>query len=175
METTEVGTGPSKRKGKVKYRATVHELIRNALAETAGDEAAAVSILVDQALEDVDYVREIFSLAVQAMNRHDRSSKRGSVRRAASMGSSATSTRALGTALARPLLEFPLQDGTSLKDAYAPQIDRAAHQFGQQGSTMMHLSRWLLSVHTRMAEDKPVGESLDELTIRQLFDETASA
>jgi hypothetical protein len=169
METTEVGTGPSKRKGKVKYRATVHELIRNALAETAGDEAAAVSILVDQALEDVDYVREIFSLAVQAMNRHDRSSKRGSVRRAASMGSSATSTRA------RPLLEFPLQDGTSLKDAYAPQIDRAAHQFGQQGSTMMHLSRWLLSVHTRMAEDKPVGESLDELTIRQLFDETASA
>lgn len=171
METTETGTAKSKRKSKAKFRPSVHELIRDALAEAAGDEHAAVSILVDQALEDVDYVREIFSLAVQAMNRHDRSSKRVSVRRAAGMGSN--STRALGTALARPLLEFPLQDGTYLRDAYAPQVDRAAGQFGVQGSTMMHLSRWLDSVHTRMAEDKPVGESLDELTIRQLFDETA--
>jgi hypothetical protein len=171
MEYADTASRESGRRGKAKHRPNVQQLIREALVEAEGDETTAVSSLVDAALADVDYVREIFSLAVQALNRHARSSKRASARKAVSSGGSG-STRALGIALARPLLDFPLQDGTLLKDAFAPQVDRAVQQFGQQGKTMMHLSRWLASVHARMAPASTVGESLDELTVRELFDET---
>ena len=153
-----------------KFRPNVQELIRAALEETNGNENAAVALLVDQALEDVDYIREIFSLAVQALNRHNRSSERSSVRRA--VQTAGTTVRSLGTALARPLLEFPLQDGTFLKDAYQPQIERAIAQFGHQGRTMLHLARWLESIHAKITPTQAVGEVLDEFSIRQLYDET---
>jgi hypothetical protein len=163
--TTHAGTEARRKK----HRLGVQELIRKALDETEGNESAAIALLVDQALEDNDYIRELFGLAVQALNRHARSSRRGDIRRAVQ---STGSLRSLGSALARPLLEFPLQDGAMLKDAYQPQVERAAVQFGQQGDTMLHLARWLRSIHAKMDAGATVGESLDELTVRALFDET---
>lgn len=169
METTTSGHVSGKR-NRAKYRPSVQELIRNALVDADGDESEAVSKLVDKALEDVDYVRELFRLAVQALNRQGRSSSRSKVRRA--LESTSGSVRSLGTALARPLLDFPLQDGTVLRNAYQPQVERAAAQFGHQGSTMLHLARWLQSIQAKMEGTKTVGDTLDEVSVRQLFDET---
>lgn len=171
METYPQTNGEPRKPSGGKRRPNVQEMMQIALDDNGGDEAAATKDCVDRALEDVEYVREIFALAIHWTNKRGAHSRRTASRRSATMVDR-EAIRTLGTALARPMLEFPLQDGTMLKDATAGQVDQAARQFGLQGQTMLHLSRWMMAIRAKITDDKPVGEVIDELTVRQLFDET---
>lgn len=150
---------------------SVQDMMRRALLEAAGDEAKALEICLSLSKDHPEYVTEIFALALHWLNRQNGQEKRARARRATSVADHRNMT-ILGAALARPMLEFPLQNGTMLKDAFGVQLDESARQFGLQGQTMLHWSRWLLAVRTKVAEGKTVGECVDELTARTLYEET---
>lgn len=168
---SEIPPMPHKSVGAHRRRMTVQELMKHALDHYEGDEDQAIDFCVDTARRDSEYVREIFALAIQAMSKDGRSTARRRARVAIS-SADRESVRELSTSLARPMLDFPLQDGTILKNATAEQVAKSGEQFGAQGRTMVHISRWLSAVHVRMDKTRKVAETIDELTARNLFDET---
>jgi hypothetical protein len=169
---TEEGGAPRRR------RLTAQERIDRALSETR-DENQAVVVQFDELVEMIDahtidftLLRQYIAIATYWTWRERQRSQRGRARhRAMAAAGDKESIKSLGAALAQPLLDFVMMDGTPLRDATIAQVEASEQHFGAQGRTMLHISRFLAAVRTGMDDDKTVGESIDEETARRLFDE----
>ncbi len=69
------------------------------------------------------------------------------------------------------LLEFPLWDGTRLKEATRVQVIETAEKYESQATTMAHRGRWLRAVAAKATnDDERIGDVVDAATAQQLFE-----
>lgn len=162
-------------------RLTAQERIDRALSEMR-DEHRAVVLQFDELVEMLDartidfgLLREYIAIATYWTWRDRQRSQRARANhRAMAAATDRATVKSLGAALARPLLDFVLIDGTILREATATQVETSGQHFVTQGVMMTHLSRFLTAIRTAMDAEKPVGESVDEPTARRLFEETTA-
>jgi hypothetical protein len=158
---------------------TLLELAHAALEETDSNETAATIVLRDQVLEDIAYVDEICALIVHrvAMDSKDKSSNTSRRRSTSTVHTTGTaadpdSVTALASVIGRSLLNFRLPNGMPvLKHATADDIDAAIVKYRKTAHTMTTRVKWLEAIKTRLQPGQKVGEAIDELTARKLYED----
>lgn len=68
------------------------------------------------------------------------------------------------------LLDFPLWDGTRLRDADKYKVLESAEKYEAQANTMMVRGLWLRSIAKKTPKDKKVGEVLTIEALQSLLD-----
>jgi hypothetical protein len=82
--------------------------------------------------------------------------------------------KALARSNTEMLLNFPLDDGTKLRDATREQIEKFGTLCAAQGKTLVHRGMFLLAVAAKLKPGQKAGRFLTEKDLQQLRKETAN-
>ena len=70
-------------------------------------------------------------------------------------------------------LDFPLADGTRLRDATRVEVLEAVARYEKQSETMAHRARWLRALADIVPAGRRIGDFIDEGKAKELFEKAA--
>ncbi|MCZ4500998.1 MAG: hypothetical protein JWQ74_3553 [Marmoricola sp.] len=148
-------------------------LAREALSKADGKTEDAIAILDARLKKDSELRKTLISEAVleaarQSISIAHRNDRAAIVR---SVGSSRAAVEALAGGIMRGLLDFPLMDGTKLRDASKDDLAPAISHYQSQAATMTHRARWLVAIEKLVPAQGRVGDVVDEATAVKLYEE----
>lgn len=158
---------------------TLDELASEAMEAANNDITSAATLLVDRLLsEPVLQNRYASSMLLQGC-RSKCSAMRSKTRTLILDGglSTISSTTARGILAAivhdtEALLNFPLPDGSKLRQATRPLLLNVVNTYGKQAQTMMVRRQWFLLMAQQMPDDlKRIEDVMDEVALQQYYEQ----
>lgn len=151
----------------------LQSLAREALAKAEGKTDEAIKILDrrlrrDSALRQSlieEAVRSAAKLAIVTSHHIERFA----VVQGLKFGRAAV--KSLATGLTRTILDYPLLDGTKLRDATHAELDRAIQDYATKASTNAHRARWLSAIRDLVPVQGKVSDVVDDDTAHRLWQE----
>jgi hypothetical protein len=180
----ETGTASHPRTGRGSAaKPNLIELARNALEESEHDEVKATEVLRDYVLDDLGYVYEICQLIIHRVARDEMHTTQYTARQRATTtvqpsppAANPDSVKALASVIGRTLLDFRLPKGMPvLRDATAEDIAEAITRYRKTAATMTLRVQWLEAIAARLEPGQTVGQALDEVTVRRMYEEAEHA
>jgi hypothetical protein len=152
---------------------TLSALATKYLAEAGGSREDAISNLVVRLAKDkkareaiaADAIQDAIRYRVTVAHLHSR----GNLMRALTNGKD--QVKSLATGLMRMALDFPLYDGTLLREATVADLDRAIDGYRKQAKTMNGYANWLSAIRELTPEGTKVGDAVDNATAQKLLEE----
>lgn len=152
------------------------EAARDALAESKGNANRATAALTASAKEDAALLHALAALAISMASPDEGVAMRHQRRKAWTapnydVGGNGHRVHALAAGNAMMLMDFPLMDGTPLRNATREEVRVNAEGYYKQASDMRWKSRWLALVASKIPQQddkKTVGQALTESVLREL-------
>lgn len=157
----------------VKSKPDLAALARASLVASEGSTDTAIDILAEQIATNKALQKSIAAEALDDAIRYNILIAHHYQRRVLhnAMVNGRESVRSLATGLTRTILDFPLLDGTKLRDASLDDLDRAIHRYRTQAENMNRTANWLVLIRNITPEQGMVGDVLDDATAQRLFEE----
>lgn len=159
----------------LKSELTLSGLAAEALSTASGKTDDAIAALVARLAKDKVARTAIASAAINDAIRNQvtiaHHNSRTNLMRAMLNGKE--SVRSLASGLTRTILDFPLLDGTKLRDASTADLDAAIHRYRTQADTMNRTANWLVLVRNLTPAQGRVGDVVDDATAQRLFEEAS--
>ena len=151
-------------------RVTLRELAEEYLADAGGLISDAVTELSDRLVRDADIrvsiLNDVVEEAARASTRKAMLAERAAIVWKADHAAGRRGVVALSSAMATALLDFPLGDGTRLRDATR---EAAASRYEKMSNEMARRGRWLRKIIVTMGDAKTVGAAIDENKANELL------
>ena len=162
----------------VKHEVSLFGLAQETLSSVDGKTEEAIALLDQKLSKDSNLrkaviseaVKEASKTAISLVHRIDRATIMRAIARPVALNGK-EGVRSLAAGLARSLLDFPLLDGTKLRDAGKEDLGRAIAHYQSQADTMAHRARWLAAVDLLVPAEGRVGDVLDDAGADRLFQE----
>lgn len=155
---------------------TMADLAREVLDEVGGDKSAAIAELEHRLASDKALRRALVASAIDTCVRVSVNlktmAKRSRIAMAAQReGAGQAGVQALAAGMANSLLDYPMSDGTPLRNANRDQIAVTRDNAATRARTLSHRSRFLSAVLDLVPVQGVAGDVLDEATAQQLWEE----
>lgn len=170
----------------IKHEADIYALAREALAKCDGNTGEAAKLLDKRLLRDkalrMSIIEQAVSVAVTDAARRAHIANRYCVvsamkRRAVRQeqqpvknGATPSAAIAFSNAMTRTILDFPLTDGTPLRDAGREHLERALTHYRKQANSMNARANFFARILEMLPENKTVGQALDAETVQAAWD-----
>lgn len=157
---------------------TLLSLAREALAQAEGKTEDAVAILDKRLKRNKDLRLQLLAQAVKdaaktAVSLAHRSERATILRTIVTRHETDPQgpVKALARMWTRSLLDFPLLDGTKLREATRDDLDRAIHHYRSQADTMSKRAAWLTAIAEHVPAQGCVGDVVDDELAQRLASE----
>lgn len=154
---------------------TLATLARDALAARDGNIEKAIGYLVNRLKRDENLLQILVEGAIRDAIGMRVNSAHLNNRAAVIRAASRADVEALAIGHLYAFMDFPLGDGTKLRNATREQVESQAERYAKISSDTGHKHRWLRLIAQSTPPDQLVGESLTEARISALWKETANA
>lgn len=168
-----------------KHRPSVTDLAQDALSEAQDNEQKAIALLRDILISDPDILEEICAMIIHKVRSDNilhstRTSRMHALSTVAKVADKPREDRtkekaavvAMANVVGRSMLKFQLPGTTmELRQATAADITKSLVEYRHAARTMSINIRWLEAISARLQPGQKVGDVLDEVTARTLFEE----
>ena len=154
-------------------RIDLYSLAREALSEAEGNTNDATRLLDRRLTKDKALRLQIIEQAIREATRHAAVTAHH-INRAqlvAAVKSGREQVRSLATGMARTILDFPLLDGTKLRDATHDDLSRAITDYSTKSREMAHRASWLTAIMAVTPVQGKVSDTVDDDTALRLWKE----
>ena len=157
---------------------TLAALAREALQDANGLKSDAVNALEDRLAKDKTLRRSIVADAVEtaikvSVNLETLAQRSRVAQAAQRAGLGQASVQALATGMASSLLDYPMSDGTPLREADRDRIATTRDHAASRAKTLAHRARFLSAVHDLVPVQGVAGDVLDDTQAQELWEKAA--
>lgn len=161
-------------------RISLANMAKAALRENAGDVKLAIAALVRTLNDQKHLIKEIVADAIyEAADTLVKQQNIGIRRALFNPNRIAKDTRETVVALARgikaSLLDFPLSDGSKLRDATPDKVTPLLNHCETQGRDLMHKARWLRHIIQTVPAGQKIGDHVTDERAKELWEATIDA
>lgn len=154
---------------------TMSALARQALDDAGGIKAAAIADVENRLARDKvlrrSLVAEAVETAIKTSTNTETLRTRSRVAQAAQRsGLGQSAVHALASAMASSLLDYPMSDGTPLREAGRDQIAVTRDHAATRAKTLSHRARFLSAVHDLVPAQGVAGDVLDDGAAQEIWE-----